>query len=316
MSKVGKGPSADFIWMNGKMVAWDDANIHVLSHVIHYGSGVFEGCRVYETPQGPAMLRMADHTRRLLHSAKMLRMEPRWSHQELLQAIRDTVHANKLKSCYVRPVIYRGLGPAGVNPLGNEIDAFIAVWPWGKYLGEEALNEGVDVCISSFRRMAPDTHLPMGKVVGNYVNSQYAKMEAVLNGFAEGILLDGTGNISEGSGENLFIVRDGKIMTPGFGSSVLGGITRDCIIKLAAEQGIEVSEQSIPREMLYVADEAFFTGTAAEVTPIRSVDRMPVGDGKRGPITESLQKAYFDIIEGRVEDRFDWLEVIQPAPAS
>ena len=310
MTNVQQGPRADFIWMNGEMVAWDEAKIHVLSHVIHYGSGVFEGCRVYETPKGPAMLRMADHTRRLIHSAKMLRMESPYSFDELMQAIRDTVHANKLKSCYVRPVIYRGLGPAGVNPLANAVDAFIAVWPWGKYLGEEALIEGVDVCISSFRRMSPDTHLPMGKVAGNYVNSQYAKMEAVLNGFAEGILLDATGNISEGSGENLFVVRDGTIYTPGFGSSILGGITRECVLKLAAEQGIEINVQPIPREMLYVADEAFFTGTAAEVTPIRTVDRMPVGEGRRGPITESLQKAYFDIIEGRAEDRFGWLEIL------
>lgn len=310
MTKVQQGPRADFVWMNGEMVAWDDAKIHVLSHVIHYGSGVFEGCRVYETPKGPAMLRMGDHTRRLIHSAKMLRMESPYSFEELMQAIRDTVHKNELKSCYVRPVIYRGLGPAGVNPLQNAVDAFIAVWPWGKYLGEEAITEGVDVCISSFRRMSPDTHLPMGKVAGNYVNSQYAKMEAVLNGFAEGILLDASGNISEGSGENLFVVRDGCIYTPGFGNSILGGITRDCVLKLAAEQGIEVVVQPIPREMLYVADEAFFTGTAAEVTPIRTVDRMDVGEGRRGPITESLQKAYFDIIEGRAEDRFGWLEII------
>jgi branched-chain amino acid aminotransferase len=310
MTTVKQGPRAEFVWMNGELVAWDEAKIHVLSHVIHYGSGVFEGCRVYETPKGPAMLRMGDHTRRLIHSAKMLRMESPFSFDELMQAIRDTVHANKLKSCYVRPVIYRGLGPAGVNPLGCSVDAFIAVWPWGKYLGEEALNEGVDVCISSFRRMSPDTHLPMGKVAGNYVNSQYAKMEAVLNGFAEGILLDASGNISEGSGENLFVVRDGKIFTPGFGNSILGGITRDCVMKLAAEQGIEVAVQPIPREMLYVADEAFFTGTAAEVTPIRTVDRLPVGAGGRGPVTESLQKAYFDIIEGRAEDRFGWLEII------
>lgn len=310
MSKVVDGPSADFIWMNGEMIPWDDAKIHVLSHVIHYGSAVFEGCRVYETPKGPAMLRMAEHTQRLLHSAKMLRMEPKYSHAEILQAIRDTVKVNKLRSCYVRPVIYRGLGPAGVNPLRNAVDAFIAVWPWGKYLGEAALNEGVDVCISSFRRMAPDTHLPMGKVAGNYVNSQYAKMEAVLNGFAEGILLDVSGNISEGSGENLFVVRDGRLMTPGFGNSVLGGITRNCIMQLAEEMGLKVGEQTIPREMLYVADEVFFTGTAAEVTPIRSVDRMPVGDGKRGPITERLQTAYFEIIEGRVDDRFGWLEIL------
>jgi branched-chain amino acid aminotransferase len=310
MSKVQEGPRADFIWMNGELVAWDDATIHVMSHVIHYGSGVFEGCRVYKTPEGSAMLRMGDHTRRLLNSAKMLRMESPYSYENLMGAIRETIHANKLESCYVRPVIYRGTGPAGVNPLDNEVGVFIATWAWGKYLGEEALNEGVDVCISSFRRMAPDTHLPMGKVAGNYVNSQYAKMEAVLNGYAEGILLDASGNISEGSGENLFVVRDGRVFTPGFGNSILGGITRDCVLTLGREQGIDVVEQPIPREMLYVADEAFFTGTAAEVTPIRSVDRMPIGKGSRGPVTESLQKAYFDIIEGRVEDRFGWLEII------
>lgn len=310
MTNVQQGPRADFIWMNGEMVAWDEAKIHVLSHVIHYGSGVFEGCRVYETPKGPAMLRMADHTRRLIHSAKMLRMESPYSFEELMQAIRDTVHANKLKSCYVRPVIYRGLGPAGVNPLQNAVDAFIAVWPWGKYLGEEALNEGVDVCISSFRRMSPDTHLPMGKVAGNYVNSQYAKMEAVLNGFAEGILLDATGNISEGSGENLFVVRDGTIYTPGFGSSILGGITRDCMLKLAAEQGIEINVQPIPREMLYVADEAFFTGTAAEVTPIREVDNRAIGNGGRGPVTERLQSQYFDLVHGRLDGYEKWLTVV------
>lgn len=310
MSKVQEGPRAEFIWVNGELVPWDDAKIHVMSHVIHYGSGVFEGCRVYKTPKGSAMLRMGDHTRRLLNSAKMLRMESPYSYEDLMRAIRETIHANKLESCYVRPVIYRGTGPAGVNPLENEVGAFIATWAWGKYLGEEALSEGVDVCISSFRRMAPDTHLPMGKVAGNYVNSQYAKMEAVLNGYAEGILLDATGNISEGSGENLFVVRDGRIFTPGFGSSILGGITRDCVLTLAHEQGIDVVEQPIPREMLYVADEAFFTGTAAEVTPIRSVDRMPIGKGSRGPVTESLQKAYFDIIEGRVDDRFGWLEII------
>jgi branched-chain amino acid aminotransferase len=310
MSKAGKGPRADFVWMNGEMVPWENANIHVLSHVIHYGSGAFEGCRVYETPKGSAMLRMDDHVRRLIGSAKMLRMECQYSHVEIMQAIRDTVHANKLKSCYVRPMIYRGLGQAGVNPLGNDVDMFIAVWPWGKYLGDEAIKEGVDVCISSFRRMAPDTHLPMGKIAGNYVNSQFAKMEAVLNGFAEGILLDSTGNISEGSGENLFVVRDGRIVTPGFGNSVLGGITRNCVMQLAKEQGIDVVEQTIPREMLYIADEVFFTGTAAEVTPIRSVDRLPVGEGRRGPVTEALQTAYFDIIEGRVDDRFGWLELI------
>jgi branched-chain amino acid aminotransferase len=296
--------------MDGEMVAWDDAKIHVLSHVIHYGSGVFEGARVYEHPKGPAMFRMRDHVRRLTESAKMLRMEISWSADELYEAIRETVKKNGLDACYVRPVVYRGAGPAGVNPLSNPVNVFIAVWPWGAYLGDEALNEGVDVCTSSFRRMAPDTHLPMGKVVGNYVNSQYAKMEAVLGGFAEAIMLDVYGNLAEGSGENLFVIRDERIYTPMYGNTVLGGITRNCAMVLAKELGYEVVEQALPREFLYVADEAFFTGTAAEVTPIRSVDRMPVGEGSRGPITEKIQKAFFDIIEGREEDRYEWLEFV------
>jgi len=310
MNAAAKGPRADYVWMDGEMVAWDDAKIHVLSHVIHYGTGVFEGGRVYEHPRGAAMFRMHDHVRRLIESAKMMRMEIPFSHDELYEAIRETIKINKLETCYVRPVVYRGVGPAGVNPLGNPVNVFIAVWPWGAYLGEEALNEGVDVCTSSFRRMAPDTHLPMGKVAGNYVNSQYAKMEAVLGGFAEAIMLDTSGNLAEGSGENLFVVRDERIYTPQFGNTVLGGITRNCAMTLAKELGYEVVEQSIPREFLYVADEAFFTGSAAEVTPIRSVDRLPVGKGARGPITKKIQSAFFDIIEGRADDRFEWLEFV------
>ncbi len=310
MSEAQPGPRADYIWMDGELVPWDEARIHVLAHVIHYGSGAFEGARVYEHPKGPAMFRMRAHVRRLLESSKMLRMEVPWTDDQILEAIAETVKANGLKSCYVRPMVYRGVGPAGVNPLANPVQMFIAVWPWGKYLGEEALTEGVDVCVSSFRRMAPDTHLPMGKVAGNYVNSQYAKMEAVLNGFVEGILLDTAGNLAEGSGENLFLVRDEVIYTPQFGNTVLGGITRDCVIRLAKDFGYEVREQALPREFLYICDEAFFTGTAAEVTPIRSVDRMPVGAGRRGPVTERLQTAFFDIIEGRAEDRYEWLEFL------
>ncbi len=310
MNAAPKGPRADYVWMDGEMVPWDDAKIHVLSHVIHYGSGVFEGARVYAHPKGAAMFRMRDHVRRLTESAKMLRMEISWSADELYEAIRETVQKNGLEACYVRPVVYRGAGPAGVNPLSNPVNVFIAVWPWGAYLGDEAINEGVDCCTSSFRRMAPDTHLPMGKVVGNYVNSQYAKMEAVLGGFAEAIMLDVYGNLAEGSGENLFVIRDERIYTPMYGNTVLGGITRNCAMVLAKELGYEVVEQAIPREFLYVADEAFFTGTAAEVTPIRSVDRMPVGEGSRGPITRKIQKAFFDIIEGREEDRYEWLEFV------
>ena len=310
MSTPPKIPRADFVWMDGELVPWDDAKIHVTSHVIHYGTGAFEGCRVYAHPKGPAMFRMRDHVRRLFESSKMLRMELPYSQQQVLDAIRHTVKSNKLASCYVRPLVYRGSGPMGVNPLRNPVKMFIAVWDWGKYLGDDALTQGVDVCVSSYQRMAPNTHLPMGKISGNYVNSQFAKMEALLNGFVEAILLDDQRNISEGSGENVFLVRDGRVLTPPFTSSILGGITRDCVVKLCGEMGIEVVQQAIPREMLYVADEVFFSGTAAEVTPIRSVDRMKVGNGGRGPITERIQRAFFDVVEGKSEDRFEWLEFI------
>jgi branched-chain amino acid aminotransferase len=310
MSTPPKVPRADFVWMDGELVPWDDAKIHVTSHVIHYGTGAFEGCRVYAHPKGPAMFRMRDHVRRLFESSKMLRMEIPYTQQQVLDAIRQTVKANKLGSCYVRPLVYRGSGPMGVNPLRNPVKMFIAVWDWGKYLGDDALTSGVYVCVSSYQRMTPNTHLPMGKISGNYVNSQFAKMEALLNGFVEAILLDDRRNISEGSGENVFLVRDGRVLTPPFTSSILGGITRDCVVKLCGEMGIEVLQQAVPREMLYVADEVFFSGTAAEVTPIRSVDRMKVGNGGRGPITERIQRAFFDIVEGKAEDRFEWLEFI------
>lgn len=310
MSTTTSGPRADYVWMDGELVPWDDAKIHVTAHVIHYGSGAFEGCRIYEHPKGSAMFRMPEHVRRLFDSSKMLRMEIPYTQDQILAAIVETVKANKLSSCYVRPLVYRGSGPMGVNPLRNPVKTFIAVWEWGKYLGEEALSQGVDVCVSSYQRMAGNTHLPMGKISGNYVNSQFAKMEAMLGGFAEAILLDDKRQVSEGSGENVFLVRDGKVFTPGFGSSILSGITRDCVIKLCADLGIELIQQPIPREMLYVADEIFFSGTAAEVTPIRSVDRQPVGSGARGPVTERIQSAFFDILEGRAEDRFEWLQFI------
>jgi branched-chain amino acid aminotransferase len=311
MSTQASGPRAAYVWMDGELVAWEDANIHVMSHVIHYGSGVFEGARVYAHPRGPAMFRMRDHVRRLFESAKMMRMEIGYTPDQVMTAIRETVKANKFGSCYVRPLAYRGVGRAGVNPLHNPTKLFIAVWDWGKYLGEDALISGVDVCVSSYRRMAPDTHLPMGKVSGNYVNSSYAKMEAVTLGFVEAIMLDVHGNISEGTGENVFLVRDGTLYTPPFGASVLGGITRATVMALAADLGISCEEAILPREMLYVCDEAFFSGTAAEITPIRSVDRIAVGGGRRGPVTERLQKALFDLLEGRAEDRHEWLEFIE-----
>jgi branched-chain amino acid aminotransferase len=301
------------IWHNGRFIAWDDARIHVLSHVVSYGSSVFEGVRCYDTQRGPAIFRLREHTRRLLDSAKIYRMPIGYSLEQLMEAQVELVRVNRLRSCYIRPIVLRGYGTMGVMPKGNPTDVFLACWEWGKYLGEEAMTQGVDVCVSSWNRMAPNTLPALAKAGGNYLNSQLIRMQADLDGYAEGIALDRDGYVSEGSGENIFVIRDGKIHTPPLAASVLPGITRDSVLRLAQEAGIPVVEMNIPREMLYIADEIFFTGTAAEVTPVRSVDRIPVGGGTRGPVTEQLQKAFFDIVEGRVEDRFGWLT---PVPAA
>lgn len=301
------------IWHNGRFIAWDEAKIHVLSHVVSYGSSVFEGVRCYDTQRGPAIFRLKEHTRRLLDSAKIYRMSLPYSLEQLMEAQVELVRVNRLRSCYIRPIVLRGYGTMGVMPSANPVEVFLACWEWGKYLGEEAMTEGVDVCVSSWNRMAPNTLPALAKAGGNYLNSQLIRMQAGLDGYAEGIALDRDGYVSEGSGENIFVIRDGKIYTPPLAASVLPGITRDSVLRLAAEAGIEVIEMNIPREMLYIADEIFFTGTAAEVTPVRSVDRIPVGSGRRGPITERLQRAFFDIVEGRVEDRFGWLT---PVPAA
>ncbi|MFZ5928027.1 MAG: branched-chain amino acid transaminase [Acidobacteriota bacterium] len=295
------------IWHNGRFIAWDEAKIHVLSHVASYGSSVFEGVRCYDTQRGPAIFRLREHTRRLLDSAKIYRMPIPFSLEQLMEAQVELVRVNRLRSCYIRPIALRGYGTMGVMPKGNPTEVFLACWEWGKYLGEEAMTQGVDVCVSSWNRMAPNTLPALAKAGGNYLNSQLIRMQADLDGYAEGIALDRDGYVSEGSGENIFVIRDGRIHTPPLAASVLPGITRDSVLKLAQEAGIEVVEMNIPREMLYIADEIFFTGTAAEVTPVRSVDRIPVGSGRRGPITEKLQKAFFDIVEGRVEDRYGWL---------
>ena len=296
------------IWCNGNFIAWDDARIHVLSHVIHYGSSVFEGIRCYETTAGPAIFRLPEHVRRLADSAKIYRMDKlTWTQQELAAAMVELVRVNNMKSCYIRPIVFRGYGDVGVNGMKNPIDVYMACWEWGKYLGDEALAGGVDVCVSSWTRIAPNTLPALAKAGANYMNSQLIKMEAITNGYSEGIALDGNGQVSEGSGENLFVVRDGKLITAGLGSSVLPGITRDTIIQLAKDLGIAVEQQQIPRELLYIADEVFFSGTAAEVTPIRSVDRITVGNGKRGPITEAIQKEFFAIVNGTKPDRHGWL---------
>lgn len=300
------------IWHNGRLIAWDDAKIHVLSHVISYGSSVFEGIRCYDTSNGPAIFRAREHARRLVDSAKIYRMDVPYTIDELTSAFVDTVRESGLRDCYIRPIVLRGYGDVGVLPRQNPIETYVACYPWGKYLGEEGLSNGVDVCVSSWTRIAPNTLPALSKAGANYMNSQLIRMEADINGYSEGIALDGNGYVSEGSGENLFVVRDGKIVTPPLGASVLPGITRDTVIRIAAQLEVPIVEQIIPREMLYIADEVFFSGTAAEVTPIRSVDRIPVGSGRRGPITERIQKRYFEIVMGQVEDQFNWLTAVTP----
>jgi len=296
--------------MSGKLVPWDDARIHIGSHVVHYGSAVFEGIRCYKTRKGSAVFRLDAHTERLFNSAKIYWMEIPWTPDEVDEAILETIGANKLEACYIRPVVYRGAGQLGVNPLGSPVELSVMVWDWGKYLGQEALEQGVDVCVSSWTRMAPNTLPAMAKSAGNYMNSQLIKVEAVKGGFAEGIALDSQGYVSEGSGENIFVVSRGRLITPPLVSSVLPGITRDSVLALARRLGIPVEEKVLPREMLYLADELFFTGTAAEITPIRSVDRHAVGAGSRGPVTAALQKAFFDVIEGNASDEHGWLTFV------
>jgi len=295
------------VWMNGKLVSFADAKIHAFSHVFHYGSAMFEGARVYKTRQGPAAFRLDDHIKRLYDSCKVYRMEIPYTFAQFKDAIFETVRANGFDECYIRPLVYRGMGALGVNPFGSPVDVLIAVWKWGRYLGDEALENGVDVCVSSWNRMAPNTFPAMAKATGNYLNSQLIKMEAITNGFVEGIALDATGRISEGSGENIFLVYGGKILTPPLAGSILHGITRESIITLARDAGYTVLEQQMAREMLYIADEVFFSGTAAEITPVRSVDRIPVGSGRRGPVTARLQKDFFALIRGEAEDRYGWL---------
>ena len=304
------------VWMNGKLVNWADANIHIASHVIHYGSAVFEGARCYKTPKGSAFFRLGAHMRRLYDSARIYRMDYDVDCETLTRGVIDTVIANGMEACYIRPLIYRGYHTLGVNPLPCPVEAAILVWEWGAYLGADALEKGVDVKVSSWTRSAPNTFPAMAKTVANYANSGLIKMEAVLDGYSEGIALNPDGLLSEGSGQNLFIVRDGVLYTPPLSASVLAGITRDSIMTLAKDQGLPVREQDMPREFLYVADEIFFAGTAAEITPIRSVDKIQVGAGRRGPITTALQTAFFDYINGVVPDRHDWLTPVQVPKAA
>jgi branched-chain amino acid aminotransferase len=298
------------VWMNGKLVAWKDATIHLASHVIHYGSSIFEGLRAYDTPRGTVLFRLQDHTRRLYNSCKIYRMEIPFTQDEFNRAVIETVRANGLRSCYVRPLVYRGYNSLGVNPFPNPVDCAVLVWEWGKYLGPEAMENGVDVCVSSWWRIAPNTFPALAKAGANYMNSQLIKMEALLDGYEEGIALNIRGHISEGSGENIFLVKDGTVLTPPLSSSILPGITRDSVMKLLDGMGVRCVEETIPRELLYIADEVFFTGSAAEVTPIRSIDKIVVGNGKRGPVTEKVQKAFFDVIDGKREDVHHWLTLV------
>ncbi len=297
----------DTIWMNGKLVPWDEAQVHVLSHVLHYGSSVFEGIRAYKTPSGPAIFRLADHIERLAYSAKIYRMKTPYTQAQIEQACIETVAANRLDECYIRPLVYRGYSHVGVNPIGTPIDVAIAAYPWGKYLGDDALSKGVSVKIGTWARMAPNTLPAMAKAGGNYLNSQLLKLEAVEDGYSEAIALDTNGYVSEGSGENLFLVHKGELITPPMHNSILAGITRASVVTLAKELDIPVREMVIPREMLYIVDELFFTGTAVEITPITSVDKVTVGTGEVGPVTKALQKAFFGIVKGEVADRHGWL---------
>ena len=304
------------IWRDGQLINWEDATIHVMSHVVHYGSSVFEGIRCYQTPVGGAVFRARDHMRRLLDSCKIYRMPMEYSIGDLVQAAVDTVAANDLRQCYLRPVVVRTGEQMGVYPVGVPVETFIIAWRWGAYLGHDALEHGVDVRVSSWRRAAPDTFPALAKAGGNYLSSQLSKMEARLDRYAEGIVLDAAGYVAEGSGENLFLVRDGVVYTAPLAAGILQGITRDSVMRLARELGHEVREQPIPREMLYIADELFFTGTAAELTPIRSVDHIPVGAGRPGPITRAIQEQFLGVATGRLPDPYGWRTLVpEPVPA-
>lgn len=311
----GSFPATKWIWRNGEYIAWESATTHVMTHAIHYGTSVFEGIRCYRTATGPAVFRLPEHVRRLRESARVYRMEPPFEQEELERACVETVLRNELEECYIRPFVFRGVGAPGLNPAASPIETFVVCWPWGEYLGAGALAEGVDAGVSSWQRPAPNTMPVLAKAGGHYLNSQLITMEAKANGFAEGIGLGPGGLVSEGAGQNIFLVRKGELVTPPVDGTLLAGITRDCIMTIAADAGIRVREEAIPREMLYLADELFFTGTAAEVTPIRSVDRIPIGAGSAGPVTRQLQERFLNLVRGAEPDRHGWLTPVRPARA-
>ena len=297
------------IWHNGKLIPWDEATLHVMSHVVNYGSSVFEGVRCYALPSGPAIFRAQEHMQRLLDSARIYRIDVDFTREQIERGMSELIAVNGVWPCYIRPIILRGYGEAGVNPFNSPTEVYICNYPWGKYLGGDG-SEGVDVCISSWTRMAPNTLPAMAKAGANYMNSQLIKMEAIINGYAEGIALDVNGYVSEGSGENLFVIRHGVLQTAPLGNSVLPGITRDSVLQIARDLGVKILESQIPRESLYIADEVFFTGTAAEITPIRSVDKISVGKGIVGPVTKAIQQEFFGIVRGEKADRYKWLSPV------
>lgn len=307
MAKIGE---TQWIWRDGSFIKWQDAQIHVLAHSVQFGSAVFEGIRCYATPKGPAVFRLREHLKRMMNSCKIYRMEPKWTIDQINEATRELVRKNEIESCYIRPMVIRGYGAAGMVPFDSPIETYLPCWPWGAYLGDEALEKGVDACIASWHRVAPNTIPAAAKIAGNYLSGQLIKMEALRNGFEEAIALGPDGMLSEGSGQNVFIVDGGVLYTPPIDGTLLPGITRSTVISLAEEAGIRVMVQPLTRESLYTCDEAFVCGTASELTPIKSVDRLPVGDGKVGPITRKLQKRFLDIVNGRVDDPFGWMTYV------
>lgn len=304
-------PETQWIWKNGAFIPWADANVHILSHAVQFGSAAFEGIRCYSTPKGSAIFRLREHLQRLIHSCHIYRTEIPYSMEELIEACRSTVVKNDIPFCYIRPMVVRGLGAMGMAPNDSPIEVYVPVWPWGAYLGDDALAAGVDACVSSWHRMAPNTVPSLAKIAGNYLSGQLIKTEAMANGYAEGIALGPGGMVSEGAGQNVFLVQNGTLITTPLDGTLLSGITRASIIALAARAGIPFREQAIPREMLYTADEVFFTGTAVELTPVRSIDRIRIGAGKPGPITLQVQKDFLDIVHGRAEDTFGWLTYVR-----
>jgi branched-chain amino acid aminotransferase len=305
MAKIGE---SEWIWRDGEFVRWQDATVHVLAHSVQFGSAVFEGIRAYDTPKGPAVFRLREHLKRMFNSCKIYRMTPKWTMDELVEATRETVRRNNIRECYIRPMVLLGYGAAGMVPgKDSPVETFIPVWPWGTYLGDDAMEQGVDACVSSWNRVAPNTIPAAAKIAGNYLSGQLIKTEALRNGFGEAIALGPDGMVSEGSGQNVFVVDGGELYTPPLDGTLLPGITRDTVIRMAADLGLTVHVQPLTRETLYTSDEVFVCGTASEVTPIRSVDRLPVGDGKVGPITRQLQQRYMGIVKGQVEDTHGWL---------